>query len=386
MKSSPSNPRGGKRRRPVQSAPAGGSVTTPGGRRLSVEARGKALRRAEEQIERSFGAGALQRMSGADMVVTPTLPTGSPNLDIALGVGGYPYGRMVEVFGPESSGKTTLALHAVAECQRQGGVCAFVDAEHALDINYAARLGVNVDDLLVSQPDHGEEALQIVEMLVRSEAVDLVVVDSVAALVPKAEVEGAVGDHHVGLQARMMSQALRKIAGAVHQAAAIVFFINQTRQKIGVTFGPSTTTTGGRALRFYASVRLDVRRIGAVKSGEEIVGNRTLVKVAKNKVAPPFRKVEFDVVYGRGIDWAADLLDLSLAAGYVNKSGAWFSVEGKRLGQGREKAATALSSSADLVQDLRSRLYASAGLEVPGRLGPESPAGPLPESIAVVAA
>ncbi len=386
MKSSNTNARPRGSRRSATSPPAAATTTTPGGRTQSAVERGKALKRAEEQIERSFGAGALQRMSGTDRVATRTLPTGSPNLDIALGVGGYPYGRMVEVYGPESSGKTTLALHAVAECQRQGGVCAFVDAEHALDITYAAQLGVNVDDLLVSQPDHGEQALQIVEMLVRSQAVDLVVVDSVAALVPKAEVEGSVGDHHLGLQARMMSQALRKIAGAVHHAAAIVFFINQTRQKIGVTFGPSTTTTGGRALRFYASVRLDIRRIGAVKSGEEIVGNRTLVKVAKNKVAPPFRKVEFDVVYGRGIDWAADLLDLAVVAGHVDKSGAWFSMDGERLGQGRDKAARALAASPDVVHDLRSRLYGAAGLEAPGGAPPLSLDGPQSEPVTSLAA
>ena len=366
-------------RRSISQLAAAALEPPPGGRgparrALSPEDRAKALKRAEQEIEKSFGKGAVQRMSSTEVRKVPTLPTGSPSLDIALGVGGYPYGRMVEVFGPESSGKTTLALHAVAECQRQGGVCAFVDAEHALDITYAAQLGVNVDDLLVSQPDHGEQALQIVEALVRSHAVDLVVVDSVAALVPRAEIEGSIGDHHVGLQARMMSQAMRKTAGVVNSAGAIVLFINQTRQKIGVTFGPSTTTTGGTALRFYTSIRLEVRRIGAVKSGEEIVGNRTVVKVAKNKMAPPFRKAEFDIVYGAGFDWAADLIDLGVAAGLVDKAGAWFSMDGERLGQGRERAARVLVDSPDRARKLQRTLYEAAGLTPPELALTDSPA------------
>ncbi len=338
---------------------------TPGGRGLSAQDRAKALKRAEQEIEKSFGKGALQRMSGTEIRTVPTVPTGTPSLDLALGVGGYPYGRLVEVFGPESSGKTTLALHAVAQCQLQGGVCAFVDAEHALDIAYAGKLGVNVDDLLVSQPDHGEQALQIVEMLVRSAAVDLVVIDSVAALVPRAELEGSIGDVHVGLQARLMSQALRKLAGVVSQAGALVLFINQTRQKIGVTFGPSTTTSGGKALRFYTSMRLEVRRIGSVKSGEQMVGNRTLVKVAKNKMAPPFRRAEFDIIYGAGFDWAADLVDLGVAAGLVDKSGAWFSMGGERLGQGRARAAESLMASPGRAIELQRQLYGAAGLTPP---------------------
>ena len=357
-------------RRTLSRAPSGKGAASrgrrrPGGVGLTAEGRDKALERAEKEIEKSFGKGAVLRMSSTEVRDVPVLPTGCPSLDLALGVGGYPYGRMVEVYGPESSGKTTLALHAVAECQRQGGICAFVDAEHALDIGYAAQLGVNVDDLLVSQPDHGEQALQIVEALVRSHAVDLVVVDSVAALVPRAEIEGQIGDHHVGLQARMMSQALRKTAGVINVAGAIVLFINQTRQKIGVTFGPTTTTTGGKALRFYASVRLEVRRIGAVKSGEEIVGNRTQVKVAKNKVAPPFKRAEVDIIYGAGFDWTADLIDLGVAAGLVDKAGAWFSMDGERLGQGRDKAARALAQSPDRLLKLQATLYEAAGLKPP---------------------
>lgn len=342
--------------------PGGGP---PGAAAVAPGERAKALERACKEIERSFGKGALQSMSAAAVCSMPTLPTGSAALDLALGAGGYPFGRMVEVYGPESSGKTTLALHAVAECQRIGGTCAFVDAEHALDATYAARLGVRVEDLLVSQPDHGEQALQIVETLVRSQAVDLVVVDSVAALVPRAEVEGEIGDAHVGLQARLMSQALRKIGGAIHQAGAIVLFINQTRQKIGVTFGPTTTTTGGHALRFYASVRLEVRRIATLKAGEDAVGNRTVVKVAKNKVAPPFKSAEVDILYGRGFNVAGELLDLGVAAGLIDKSGAWFSVGEERLGQGRDRAAAALMGSGATRDRIRAALYGAAGLKPP---------------------
>ncbi len=299
----------------------------------------EALTQAYSQIERQFGKGSIMRMGdGNAPLQIPCISTGSLSLDIALGGRGVPKGRVVEVFGPESSGKTTLTLHIVANAQRNGGVAAFIDAEHALDPTYARRLGVNLDELLVSQPDHGEQALEITEMLVRSGAVDVVVVDSVAALVPKAEIEGEMGDHHVGLQARLMSQALRKLTAAIHKSETIVVFINQIRQKIGVMFGNPETTTGGLALKFYSSVRMDIRRIGSLKDGDQVVGNRTKVTVVKNKLAPPFKKAEFDIVFNEGISHEGDLIDLGLMVGAVQKNGAWFTSGETRLGQGRERA------------------------------------------------
>jgi recombination protein RecA len=289
--------------------------------------------------------------------------TGSASLDLALGIGGLPRGRVVEIYGPESSGKTTLSLHAVAEMQRRGGVAAFVDAEHALDIGYARRLGVKVEDLLVSQPDTGEQALEIVDVLLRSGAIDLVVVDSVAALTPRAEIEGEMGDHHVGLQARLMSQALRKLTGTVSKSNATVIFINQIRMKIGVMFGNPETTTGGNALKFYSSVRLDVRRIAALKDGDEVIGNRTRVKVVKNKVAPPFRQAEFDILYNQGISIEGDLLDLGVDAGLVEKSGAWYSYGGERIGQGRENARRFMVENPDTCERLADAVYAHHGLK-----------------------
>lgn len=290
-------------------------------------------------IEKQYGKGTIMRLGDAQaMPEVRVIPSGSLALDIALGIGGFPRGRVVEIYGPESSGKTTLALSIVAEAQKGGGVCAFVDAEHALDVNYARKLGVRTDDLLISQPDNGEQALEITELLVRSNAVDVVVVDSVAALVPRAEIEGEMGDQHVGLQARLMSQALRKLTGTINKSNTLVVFINQIRMKIGVMFGNPETTTGGNALKFYSSVRLDIRRVGALKQGENTVGNRTRAKVVKNKLAPPFREVEFDIMYGEGISKEGDLVDLGSEAEIVEKSGAWFSYQGERIGQGRENA------------------------------------------------
>jgi recombination protein RecA len=291
------------------------------------------------------------------------------SIDVALGIGGYPRGRVVEIYGPESSGKTTLSLHAVAEVQRAGGVAAFIDAEHALDVNYARRLGVKVEDLLVSQPDTGEQALEIADVLLRSGAIDLVVIDSVAALVPRAEIEGEMGDQHMGLQARLMSQALRKITGTVAKSQATVIFINQIRMKIGVMFGNPETTTGGNALKFYSSVRLDVRRIAALKEGDEVIGNRTRVKVVKNKVAPPFRQAEFDILYNEGVSYEGDLLDLGTEAGIVEKSGSWFSYGGERIGQGREAARRFLKENADVRQRLSEAVYAAKGIKraIPAR-------------------
>ena len=304
----------------------------------------KAIDTLLQTIEKQFGKGAMMRLGDKKAERVPCIPTGSPSLDEALGCGGYPKGRVVEIFGPESSGKTTLTLHAIAQCQAMGGVAAFIDAEHALDVHYAKNLGVLPKDLLVSQPDNGEQALDIAEILVHSGAVDLVVIDSVAALVPKAELEGDMGDSHMGLQARLMSQALRKLAGAAHRTGTTIVFINQLRMKIGVMFGSPETTTGGHALKYYASVRLDIRRIGALKQGDDIVGNRTRVKVVKNKLAPPFRKVEFDIRYGKGIDAVGDLLDRAVAADVVEKSGAYYRFKGKNLAQGRENARTALEN------------------------------------------
>jgi recombination protein RecA len=330
----------------------------------------KAVAAAIGAIEKQFGKGAVMRLGeGEEPQKVETIPTGSLGLDIALGCGGYPRGRVIEIYGPESSGKTTLTLHAIAQVQALGGVAAFVDAEHALDVSYARKLGVKIEELLISQPDTGEQALEIAETLVRSGAVDLVVVDSVAALVPKAEIEGEMGDAHMGLQARLMSQALRKLTAVVSRNNATVFFINQIRMKIGVVFGNPETTTGGNALKFYCSVRLDIRRIGAVKDGEQMIGNRTRVKVVKNKLAPPFREAEFDILYGSGISRPRELLDLGAERGLVEKSGAWFEVAGERFGPGREKAADALAANAALAAELEAKLRA-AGAEEPALPNP----------------
>jgi recombination protein RecA len=322
--------------------------------------RRKAIDLAVSTIEKQFGKGAILTMTedAVDREIE-VIPSGSPSLDLALGIGGYPRGRVVEIYGPESSGKTTLALHAVAQLQRQGGVAAFIDAEHALDVNYARRLGVRVEELLVSQPDTGEQALEIADVLLRSGAVDLVVIDSVAALVPRAEIEGEMGDQHVGLQARLMSQALRKLTGTVSKSNATVIFINQIRMKIGVMFGNPETTTGGNALKFYASVRLDVRRIAAIKEREEVVGSRTRVKVVKNKCAPPFRQAEFDILYNEGISVEGDLLDLASEGGIVEKTGAWYSYEGERIGQGRENARKFLKDNPEVAARIAEAVYAS---------------------------
>jgi recombination protein RecA len=327
-------------------------------------ARDKAIELAVSTIEKQFGKGSIMRLG--EEIPAPevrVVPTGSMGLDIALGVGGLPRGRVVEIYGPESSGKTTLALHVVSQAQKIGGICAFVDAEHALDVGYARKLGVRTDDLLVSQPDHGEQALEITEMLVRSGAVDVVVVDSVAALTPRAELEGEMGDSHVGLQARLMSQALRKLTGTIAKSNTLVIFINQIRMKIGVMFGNPETTTGGNALKFYASVRLDIRRVGALKDGEKVVGNRTRVKVVKNKMAPPFREVEFDILYGEGISREGDLVDLAAECDVVEKSGAWFSFEGDRIGQGRENARLYLREHPDVAKKIESKLLAHHGVK-----------------------
>ena len=340
-------------------------------------ARDKAIELAVSTIEKQFGKGSIMRLG--DEIPAPevrVVPTGSLGLDIALGVGGLPRGRVVEIYGPESSGKTTLALHVVAQAQKTGGICAFVDAEHALDVSYARKLGVRTDDLLVSQPDCGEQALDITEMLVRSGAVDVVVVDSVAALTPRAELEGEMGDSHMGLQARLMSQALRKLTGTISKSHTLVVFINQIRMKIGVMFGNPETTTGGNALKFYASVRLDIRRVGALKDGEKVVGNRTRVKVVKNKMAPPFREVEFDILYGEGISREGDLVDLAAECGVVEKSGAWFGFEGERIGQGRDNARLYLREHADIAKKIESKLLAHHGVK--REVGPSAlSAGPV---------
>ena len=319
----------------------------------------KAVDALLQNVEKQFGKGAMMRLGDRKAERVPCIPTGSPSLDDALGCGGYPKGRVVEVYGPESSGKTTLALHAIAQCQAIGGVAAFIDAEHALDVHYAKNLGVDAKELLVSQPDSGEQALDIAETLGKSGAIDLVVVDSVAALVPQAELDGDMGATHVGLQARLMSQALRKLAGAAHRTGTTIVFINQLRMKIGVMFGSPETTTGGHALKYYATVRLDVRRIGAVKQGEAVLGNRTRVKVVKNKLAPPFRKAEFDIRYGEGIDAMGDLLDRAVEAGVIEKSGAYFRFKGKNLAQGRENARTALEADEKLLSAVRSAVGGS---------------------------
>jgi recombination protein RecA len=323
---------------------------------MSIKEKLKAVAQAISSIEKQYGKGAIMHLGERTAEDVPTIGSGSPSLDRALGCGGYPRGRVVEVFGPESSGKTTLTLHAIAETQRAGGVAAFIDAEHALDVHYAKALGVDVAQLLVSQPDTGEQALDILETLVRSGAVDLIVVDSVAALVPKAEIEGEMGDQHMGLQARLMSQALRKLTGITHRTETTIMFINQLRMKIGVMFGSPETTTGGHALKYYASVRLDIRRIGPVKSGDEICGNRTRVKVVKNKLAPPFQTAEFDILYGSGIDATGDLLDLAVAAGVLEKRGAYIALDGDSLAQGREKARDLLIADPALRQRVQQRL------------------------------
>ena len=326
----------------------------------------KALDAALRQIDRAFGKGSIMRLGDNDKVVeTEFIPTGSLTLDIALGIGGLPRGRVVEIYGPEGSGKTSLALHVVAEAQKRGGACAFVDAEHALDPIYAGKLGVNTDELLISQPDTGEQALEITDTLVRSGAIDILVVDSVAALVPRAELEGEMGDIHVGLQARLMSQALRKLTGSISKSRCTLIFINQIRMKIGVMYGNPETTTGGNALKFYASVRLDIRRIGAIKDRDEIVGNHTRVKVVKNKLAPPFKTVEFDIMYGVGISKVGELLDLGAASGIIEKSGSWYSYNDQRIGQGRENAKQFLIDHPDVATAVESTLRSQAGLTEP---------------------
>jgi recombination protein RecA len=324
--------------------------------------RKRALEAALSQIDRAFGKGSVMKLGSRDLGLdTDTVSTGSLGLDIALGIGGLPRGRVIEIYGPESSGKTTLALHAVAEAQKKGGVAAYVDAEHALDPGYAKKLGVDIDEMLISQPDTGEQALEITDTLVRSGGVDIVVVDSVAALTPKAELEGEMGDSLPGLQARLMSQALRKLTGSISKSNTIVIFINQIRMKIGIMFGNPETTTGGHALKFYASVRLDIRRIGAIKDREEVVGNQTRVKVVKNKVAPPFKQVEFDIMYGVGISKTGELVDLGVKAGIVEKSGSWFSYEGQRVGQGREAAKNFLAQNKDIAAKIEAAIRANAG-------------------------
>jgi recombination protein RecA len=332
-----------------------------------TEERGKALELAVSQIEKAFGKGAVMRLGAGDGVQDiPSISTGSLGLDVALGVGGFPTGRVVEIYGPESSGKTTLALQVIAEAQRKGGVAAFVDAEHALDVSYARKLGVKTQDLLISQPDSGEQALEIGETLVRSGAIDVLVVDSVAALVPRAEIEGEMGDSHMGLQARLMSQALRKLTGTISRSNTLVIFINQIRMKIGVMFGNPETTTGGNALKFYASVRCDIRRIAAIKQGEQTVGSRTRVRVVKNKVAPPFREAEFDIMYGVGINKAGEILDLGSELGVIEKSGAWYSYSGDRIGQGRDNACDFLRENPRLMAELEQKVRGALGLPAAG--------------------
>ncbi len=333
--------------------------------KLDQSQRSKALELAVQSIEKQFGKGSIMRLGENENLVSQDIavvPTGSLSLDLALGIGGYPRGRIMEIYGPESSGKTTLTLHAIAECQKQGGVAAFVDAEHALDVNYARKLGVRTDDLLISQPDTGEQALEIADMLVRSGSIDLLVVDSVAALVPRAEIEGEMGDAHMGLQARLMSQALRKLTGTISRSGTLVIFINQIRMKIGVMFGNPETTTGGNALKFYSSLRLDIRRIGALKDGENVIGNRTRVKVVKNKMAPPFKEVEFDILYGEGISREGDLVDLAASMNIVEKSGTWYSYKDERIGQGRDNARTFLKDRPEMVAKIREEVLKKAGI------------------------
>ena len=323
---------------------------------MTTDARKKALSIALSQIKKQHGEGAVMRLGDSTQVPIEAISTGSLGLDIALGIGGLPRGRIVEIYGPESSGKTTLTLQTIAECQKKGGIAAFVDAEHALDPVYAGKLGVNLDDLLVSQPDTGEQALEIVDMLVRSNAVDIVIIDSVAALTPRAEIEGEMGDSHMGLQARLMSQALRKLAGNIKRSNTLVIFINQIRMKIGVMFGNPETTTGGNALKFYASVRLDIRRTGAIKKGDEIIGNETRIKVVKNKIAPPFRQVEFEILYGQGICRLGEIVDLGVSNGLIDKAGAWYSFQDKRIGQGKENVKQFLQENPKIYQSLETQI------------------------------
>jgi len=344
--------------------------------------REKALNLALGTIEKAYGKGSIMRLGDSDAKIkVPVISTGAISLDLALGIGGYPRGRIVEIYGPESSGKTTLTLHAIAECQKKGGIAAFIDAEHALDPTYARKLGVNVDELLVSQPDHGEQALEIADTLIRSGAVDIIVIDSVAALVPRAELEGEMGDTHVGLQARLMSQALRKLTGTIQKSATTLFFINQIRMKIGVMFGSPETTSGGNALKFYASQRLDIRRIGTIKVGDAAVGNRCRVKVVKNKLAPPFRLCEFDILFGKGISRTGDVLDLGVEAGIINKSGAWYSYGEERVGQGRDNARTFLEEHPDILAAVERKLLQEHGL-----IEEDTPAEPKAEAKAPAAA
>ena len=336
----------------------------------------KAVDSAMGQIERQFGKGAIMKLGARPVENIPVISTGSIELDLALGIGGLPRGRVIEIFGPESSGKTTLALHAVANAQKQGGIAAFIDAEHALDTSYARKLGLNCDELLVSQPDTGEQALEIADMLVRSGAIDVMVIDSVAALVPRAEIEGEMGDSHMGLQARLMSQALRKLTGTIGKTMTSVIFINQIRMKIGVMFGNPETTTGGNALKFYASVRLDIRRIGAIKDGQDVVGNRTRVKVVKNKMAPPFKEAEFDIMYGEGISRAGDLLDVGVNAGIIDKSGSWYSYNGERIGQGRENVKKFFQDNPDLFESIDLKVREAVGLLKPAAETPTEKTDP----------
>ncbi|MFI5174198.1 MAG: recombinase RecA [Terriglobia bacterium] len=328
------------------------------------ENRDRAIEVALTQIEKQFGKGSIMRLGSKEaLVAVPAIPTGCLSFDAALGVGGFPRGRVIEVFGPESSGKTTVALHVVAEAQKRGGMAAFIDAEHAMDAKYAKRLGVDVDNLLVSQPDSGEQALEIAEVLIRSSAVDVIVVDSVAALVPRAELEGEMGDAQMGLQARLMSQAMRKLKGIVSKSKTCLIFINQLREKIGVMFGNPETTTGGRALKFYADIRVDIRRVGAIKEGDNVVGNRTRVKIVKNKLASPFREAEFDILYGEGISREGDLIDLAVEKNIIEKSGAWFSYQGERLGQGRENVKVFLRENADITNKIEIGVRKAVGLD-----------------------
>ena len=316
----------------------------------------KAAQAAVTQIERQFGKGAIMKLGSSPILDVPVIPTTSLALDKALGIGGLPRGRVIEIYGPESSGKTTLALHAVAQAQKQGGIAAFIDAEHALDTVYARKLGVNCDELLVAQPDTGEQALEITDMLIRSGAIDIIVIDSVAALVPRAEIEGEMGDSHMGLQARLMSQALRKLTGTISKTHTALIFINQIRMKIGIVFGNPETTTGGNALKFYASVRIEIRRTNSIKDGEEVVGNRTKVRIVKNKLAPPFKSAEFDIMYGEGISQTGDLLDIGVDAGVIEKSGSWYSYDGERLGQGRENVKTFLKQNQDIFDSITTKV------------------------------